>query len=374
MSTACLSVPLRVSCSSLLLTFSIMAQNQTPAPPQKLPLTAALVLTSEFCATVNKRGGEKFLVGKAACSQLGPVLKGSFTTLTQVDDFSKAGDAQVVLEPKFADVGATKPKAFHSRRELVVLMEWTARDRSGKTVWIETVEGSAKRRYSRNTKHIVEDSVQDMAQQTASKISSSPQLLKLSAQRAAVVAQQAPRVSSLASQAPAERTAAASAQQPSAGILQDGTPIKLRLLNELDSRTAKDGDEIPFDVVNDVVIGGITVLLRGSPATGVVTQSARSKTMGRAGKLSFIINDIQLRNRSKVPVRAFNRSSGENRTGEMIAIMTEAAPLAAAPFFLLMHGTNTTFPRGTEITAFVNGDLRLDLPSFDVAGAAEIHR
>jgi hypothetical protein len=42
-----------------------------------------------------------------------------------------------------------------------------------------------------------------------------------------------------------------------------------------------------------------------------------------------------------------------------------------APFFLLIHGTNTTFPRGTEITAFVNGDLRLDLASFVAAPSAE---
>ena len=186
----------------------------------------------------------------------------------------------------------------------------------------------------------------------------------------ALVAQQAPQVSTPASQAPAAVTAAAPAQQPSASILQDGTPIKLRLLNKLDSRTARNGDEILFEVVNDVVVRGVTVLRRGSPATGVVTQGEASKTMGRAGKLSFTINDIKLRNGGKAPVRAFNRTSGENRTGEMIGMMVEA-PIVAAPFLLLIHGTNTTFPRGTEITAFVNGDLRLDLASFGTAPSAE---
>jgi PEGA domain len=182
-----------------------------------------------------------------------------------------------------------------------------------------------------------------------------------------LVARQAPQVSTPALQAPA--AAPAPAQQPSADVLQDGTPMKLRLLNKLDSHTAKDGDVIPFDIVNDVVVGGVTVLHRGSPATGVVTQASSSKTMGRAGKLSFTINDIQLRNGSKVPVRAFNRTSGENRSGEMIGMMLQM-PIAAAPFFLLIHGTNTTFPRGTEITAFVNGDLRLDLASFGAAPPA----
>lgn len=186
MSTARRCLLSRALWCSLLLTLSVMAQNQTPPAPQKLALTAALVLTPEFCATVNKMGHDKFPVGKTACTELEPVLKGIFTSLTRVDDSSKAGDAQVVLEPKFADL------ATHhgfSSRELVVLVEWTVRDQSGKAVWIESVQGSAKRRlgtgfgtYGKNLKHIVEDSVQDMAEQSAAKMSSSPQLLKVSTQ------------------------------------------------------------------------------------------------------------------------------------------------------------------------------------------------
>src|SRR5271169_4836922 len=111
----------------LLLTLSEMARSETPAP-KKLSLTAALVLTPEFCATVNKKKSEKFPVGKTACNELEPVLKGIFTSLTRVDDSSKAGDAQVVLEPKFADVAATQANIAFSNRELVVQVEWTVRD------------------------------------------------------------------------------------------------------------------------------------------------------------------------------------------------------------------------------------------------------
>lgn len=180
---------LAVCCS--LLTLSVMAQDPTPMPaPQKLSLTAALILTPEFCATVNKKGGwaneEKFPVGKAACNELEPALKGIFTTLTRVEDSSKAGDAQVVLEPKFADVGATQKAFAFSKRELVVVMEWTVRDQSGKAIWIDTVQGSAKRHignaftHGSNLKHIVQESVQDMAEQSAARISNAPELLKLS--------------------------------------------------------------------------------------------------------------------------------------------------------------------------------------------------
>lgn len=189
----------------------------------------------------------------------------------------------------------------------------------------------------------------------------------------ALDAQQAPQASTPPSQTATATAAAAPTQSTAASVLQDGTPIKLQLVNKLDSHTAKNGDEIQFEIVNDVVVGGVIVLRRGSLATGVVTQAQASKTMGRAGRLSFMINDIKLVNGAKVPVRAFNRTSGENRTGEMIGMMLEM-PIVSAPFFLLMHGTNTTFPRGTEITAFVNGDLRLNLDRSGGTASADIDR
>lgn len=173
----------------LLLSLSVGAQSPSSTVPQKLSLTAALVLTPEFCATVNKKGSEKFKVGKAACGELGPALQGVFSNLSQVDDSSKAGNAQVVLEPKFADVGATQKAFAFSNRELVLLVEWTVRDQSGRVMWLDTVQGSAKRHignaftYGSNLKHIVEDSAKDLAEQSAVKMSSAPQLQKLSAQQ-----------------------------------------------------------------------------------------------------------------------------------------------------------------------------------------------
>ena len=46
--------------------------------------------------------------------------------------------------PKFVNISATKSLGANSNRELLVLVEWTVKDKAGKTVWVETVEGSAK--------------------------------------------------------------------------------------------------------------------------------------------------------------------------------------------------------------------------------------
>ncbi len=178
-------------CSLILPALCMAAHGQTapPAAPP-LPLKAALVLTPEFCATETSVGAwginqEKFKVGNAACAELEPALKGVFSTLTRVDAASSAGDAQVVLVPKFGDIAPTQPSMGHYHRELLVSVEWTVKDKSGKTVWLETIQGSAKRSigngftHNKNLKRIVADSVKEAAQQSAAKMSASPELRKL---------------------------------------------------------------------------------------------------------------------------------------------------------------------------------------------------
>ncbi|MFZ0306006.1 MAG: hypothetical protein WAL75_25190 [Terracidiphilus sp.] len=175
-----------VLAGTLGISLAVQAQNQ-PSAPKPLNLTADIVLTPEFCATIDKKHNEKFEVGKAACEQLQPALGKIFTKLTRVDDASKASDAQVVLQPQFSEVGATEKTFAFSSRELVVLVEWTVRDREGKVLMLDTVQGTGKRHmgnaftYKNNLKHILEDCTSDMAEQSAQKIASAPALVKLSA-------------------------------------------------------------------------------------------------------------------------------------------------------------------------------------------------
>jgi hypothetical protein len=45
-------------------------------------------------------------------------------------------------------------------------------------------------------------------------------------------------------------------------------------------------------------------------------------------------------------------------------VVTSLVFFPAAPFFLFMHGKDISIPKGTEITAYVNGDVKLDLAKF----------
>ena len=164
---------------------------QTASPSDtKLALRAALVVTPEFCATKFTKGSwatikETFPVGKIACAELQPALERVFSSLTSVTAAPSSGDVQVVLVPRFVDVGATTAVTAFSNREMDVFLEWTVKDISGKTVWIETVQGSSKHHmgnvftHNKNLKLIVMDSVKDAAEQSASRMSSSPELRSL---------------------------------------------------------------------------------------------------------------------------------------------------------------------------------------------------
>jgi hypothetical protein len=166
-------------------------QSPLPADPQ-LKVSAALVLTPELCATKTKKGKwginqENFPIGDAVCKQLWPALNKIFFSLALISDVSKAGDAQLVLTPVLGDVGVTQKATAFQSRELVVQLEWTVKDKSGKTIWVETVQGSAKHHmgnaftYKKNLNLIVDDSVKDAVDQSVSKMAASAELQKYAA-------------------------------------------------------------------------------------------------------------------------------------------------------------------------------------------------
>jgi hypothetical protein len=134
----------------------------------------------------------------------------------------------------------------------------------------------------------------------------------------------------------------------------------------LSSADAKAGQEIFFEVVDDIDVDGVTILHRGVTATGVVTEAVPKKRLGRAGKLNFSITSVPLADNEKAALRAVNDAKGDSRVAGMTSLMV-SMPMVAAPFFLLIKGGDPSIPKGTEVTAFIDGDLHLDLAKFGAA-------
>jgi hypothetical protein len=88
--------------------------------------------------------------------------------------------------------------------------------------------------------------------------------------------------------------------------------------------------------------------------------------MARGGKLDINIDYVRLVDEEKAALRAVKEVQGGGHTGAMTGaiVATSLVFFPAAPFFLFMHGKDITIPKGTELTAYVNGDMKLSVAKF----------
>lgn len=158
-----------------------------------------------------------------------------------------------------------------------------------------------------------------------------------------------------------------SAEAQAPFMLLDGTPVKLRLTRNLTSATAREGDTVDLELVEDIRVNDVVVALHGSPAMATITLAKSRGRMGKGGKLDINIDYVRLVNGEKASLRAVREGSGSGNSGKMAGAMvaTSLIALPAAPFFLLMKGKDVTIPKGTEINAYLNGDVRLDPARFN---------
>ncbi len=153
---------------------------------------------------------------------------------------------------------------------------------------------------------------------------------------------------------------------PLAFGLEDGTPVKLRTNRTVSSADAHVNDTLDFEVLDEVKVHDIVVIPRGGIAWGTITEAQAKRRMGREGKLNINIDDVKLSSGEKIPLRAVKEAKGGGHQGAMTGAIVATAIVffPAAPLFLLMHGKDITIPKGTEITAYINGDVPLDAAKF----------
>jgi len=165
-----------------------------------------------------------------------------------------------------------------------------------------------------------------------------------------------------------DSNAASSQSSPASSqlILLDSTPIKLSINRSVSSGSASVGEQVDFSVLEDVAINGVAVIPKGSLAIGKVTEAVPKRRMGRAGKLEIVLEYVRLADTEKASVRAVKDAKGQSRKGGMTVGIVATGLLfwPAAPLFLLMHGKDITVPQGAEVTAYVNGDQKLEAARF----------
>src|SRR5882724_2764706 len=162
--------------------------------------------------------------------------------------------------------------------------------------------------------------------------------------------------------APAASAPAPVVKEPLAFGLEDATPVRMRINRTVSSGDAQVNDTVDFEVLDDVKVKDAIVIARGGMAWGTVTEAQPKRRMGRGGKLNINIDNVKLVSGEKVALRAIKDVKGGGHQGAITGaiVATSIVFFPAAPLFLLVHGKDITIPKGTEITAYINGDIPLD--------------
>ena len=102
-------------------------------------------------------------------------------------------------------------------------------------------------------------------------------------------------------------------------LLEDGTPVKLRLNRNVSSADAQVGDGVDFKVLEEVAINGVVVIPKGGLALGTVTEAQPKRRMARGGKLDMNVDSVRLLDGEKAALRAVKEAKGGGHTGAMTA-------------------------------------------------------
>jgi hypothetical protein len=137
--------------------------------------------------------------------------------------------------------------------------------------------------------------------------------------------------------------------------LQDGTPVRLRLSRNVSSATAHVQETVDFEVTEPVIDQNYVVIPKGAVALGRVNKVEAKRRFGRAGTLELSIDSVRLTDGGTIPLRATHEKGEGDMSGTRVA-----ATIAASPVLVWVKGKDVTFEKGTETTAYVSGDARLD--------------
>jgi hypothetical protein len=137
--------------------------------------------------------------------------------------------------------------------------------------------------------------------------------------------------------------------------LQDGTPVRLRLNRTVSSASAHVGETVDFEVTEPVIHQNYVVVPKGAVALGRVTKVDTRRRFGRAGALELSVDSVRLPDGRTIPLRATPEKGEGDMSGSRVA-----ATIAASPVLVWVKGKDVTFEKGTETTAYVSGDFRIE--------------
>jgi hypothetical protein len=141
--------------------------------------------------------------------------------------------------------------------------------------------------------------------------------------------------------------------------MEEGTPIRLSLQEELSTKTSSAGQKLQLSVTEDILAKDEKTILvkKGAPATGYLTTVDESDG-GKGGKLSVEITSVKAVDGSRIPLRCVKAKAGKGGAGVGSYIVGGVLLgfVGLGIVALCSKGKHASMPAGTVLTAFVERD------------------
>jgi len=155
--------------------------------------------------------------------------------------------------------------------------------------------------------------------------------------------------------APAGETAA-EALPKAEQLLPEGTPVRLMILREINSRHAIVGERFKLRVIEPVYINGKPVVPIGAAAWGEIASTERNGAVGKGGRLGAKLLYLDLPD-GAVPLRGEYSDRGDgNGAGVVLAV------IGFGPLGLLNAGDSARLKAGDTFTGYVAGPASKSSP------------
>lgn len=139
-------------------------------------------------------------------------------------------------------------------------------------------------------------------------------------------------------------------------LLQAGTDVRFRLLEELttEDKKLRVGDRFRLEVAEPVLIQGVSAIPVGTPAVGEVTEVRNKGMWGKSGKFTARFLYMTVNGRQ---IRLTGEFDDKGRAGGVGAVAVSALVFLPAGFF--MTGTSARLPAGTVVGGLIDENVPL---------------
>jgi hypothetical protein len=176
---------------------------------------------------------------------------------------------------------------------------------------------------------------------------------------------------------PAVANSALTQPQPRELKIPAGTSLDIESTYTVSSLDFRPGDYLSFRVLVPIMIDGVTLIDKNSLVTGRVVESKRGRRWGKAGRLSWTMQDVVAVDGTRVPLQAQkdlpagrNGIKGTSHGGEvatktvlmgaLLAPLFPIAPLALLSGF--KRGEDAVLPQGKRFVVFVQKETTVRFP------------